>query len=106
MMMVLTLWVMTASWLGVDPVVPASRWSGWTRIRAGHGGCHGSHHVAVALPAARPVRDNGTRVQADGHDGHLGPRGRDPGPGRGASQQRRDRCAAVHFGAHGRDPRV
>src|SRR5262249_58621783 len=106
MMMVLTPWVMTASVLGVDPVVPASRWPGCTRIRAGHGGCHGFHHVAVALPAARPVLENGTHVQADGHGGRLGSRGRDPGPGWGAPQQRRDRCAAVHFGAHGRDPRV
>src|SRR5215472_7368789 len=92
--------------VGVDPVVTASPWPGWTHIRAGHGTRHGSHHVAVALPAPRSWRENGTRVEADDRGGYLGPRGRDPDPGRGAPQQRRDRCAAVHLGAHGRDPRV
>src|SRR4029450_158834 len=31
---------------------------GWAHIRAEHGTRHGSYHVAVALPATRPVREN------------------------------------------------
>src|SRR4029453_17070979 len=67
--------------IGVDLEVTASPWPGWAHIGAEHGTRHGACHVAAALPATRPARENGAHVDADGHGGHLGSRGRDPDPG-------------------------
>src|SRR5215831_6044531 len=95
-------WQVLQAKVWVDPAVTASRWPAWTRIRAEHGTCHGPRHVA----AARPGREDRAHADANGDTRDLSQGGRDPDPGRGAPDERRDRVAAGHLGAHRRDARV